>query len=311
VNAQRFEADAVLLIGFGGPTRPEEIRPFIEHVLRGRRVPPGRIEEVAHHYELIGGRSPLNDHTEAQRAALASQLAQRTAAALPVHMGMWHAAPFLVDVLRGLADAGVHKLLGVFAAAFYDQATLQRYGSAIDEALASLADPRLQIRYVDTPEHHPGFIAANVEHVRTALAQLPAALRGDARVLFTAHSIPSALGHSSGYVACFESAARRIAGELGFRDYRCVYQSRSGSPHEPWLEPDVCDALKQESERGQRAVVLAPIGFVCDHVEVLYDLDIEAKQLANSLNIALTRAATVGVHPRYIEAVADSVQRAL
>jgi ferrochelatase len=298
--------DAALLIAFGGPTKPDEIRPFLEHVLRGRPVPPGRLEEVAHHYERIGGRSPLNDHTERQRSALEAELAQR-GAALPVQMGMWHARPFLRDVLGELAGRGVRRIAGVVMASFYDSSTLERYRAVIDEALAEIAQPGLRVDYVRGPESHDGFIRANVEHIRAARGQLPQAERADARLLFTAHSVPSAVGASSGYVASFESVAQHCAQALGGSDYRCVYQSRSGSPREPWLEPDVCAALREEAARGTRAVILAPIGFVCDHVEVLYDLDVEAADVAHELGIQLARAATCSVHPAYIAALADAV----
>jgi ferrochelatase len=298
--------DAVLLIAFGGPTKPEEIRPFLEHVLRGRPVPPGRLEEVAHHYERIGGRSPLNDHTERQRSALEALLAQR-GAALPVQMGMWHARPFLRDVLRELAARGVRRIAGVVMASFHDHATLERYRAVVDEALAEIAQPGLRVDYVRGPESHEGFIRANVEHIQAARAQLPEADRAAARLLFTAHSVPSAVGASSGYVASFESVAQRCAQQLGGSDYRCVYQSRSGSPREPWLEPDVCVALREEAARGTRAVILAPIGFVCDHVEVLYDLDVEAADVGRELGIQLARASTCSAHPAYITALADAV----
>jgi ferrochelatase len=297
--------DAVLLIAFGGPTRAEEIRPFLEHVLRGRPVPPGRIEEVAHHYELIGGRSPLNDHTENQRVALQARLAA-DGLGVPVVMGMWHAKPWLHDVLRELARQGARRIAGVVMASFYDQTTLQRYAAVIDEAIAEIAEPGLRVEYVQGPEAHPGFIAANVSHIRAVRSQLPDP--ESARLLFTAHSVPTAVGVSSGYVNSYETTAQRIATELGVRDARCVYQSRSGSPREPWLEPDVCLALREEAANGASAVVLAPIGFVCDHVEVLYDLDIEAVQVARELGLDLARAATVGTHPAYIETLSDSVR---
>jgi ferrochelatase len=307
VSAAAF--DAVLMIAFGGPTRPEEIRPFLEHVLRGRPVPPGRIDEVAHHYEIIGGRSPLNDHTEQQRAALAARLAQR-GAALPVRMGMWHAQPFVLEVLRELAQQGARRIAGLVMASFHDRTTMQRYRDVVDQALTEIAQPGLQVEYLRGPERHPGFIAANVEHILAARARLPEDQRAAARLLFTAHSVPTAVGQSSGYVASFEATAARIARELAVAEARCVYQSRSGSARDPWLGPDVRDALREEAAGGTRAVIVAPIGFVCDHVEVLYDLDVEASRLARELGLAFTRASTVALHPAYIEALADSVLHA-
>jgi ferrochelatase len=302
-----FNFDAVLLIGFGGPTGPDEIRPFLEHVLRGRPVAPGRIDAVAHHYELIGGRSPFNALTEQQRAALEARLAE-VGNPVPVAMGMWHVRPFVHDVLRELAERGMRRIAGVVMAAFYDRVTLQRYVAIVDEALRALAIADLEVQYISSPERQVGFIAANVEHIRTARARLPEPLRRKARLLFTAHSVPTAVGENSGYVASFEAAAQRIAGELEIADYRCVYQSRSGAPSDPWLAPDVCDAVREEVVDGAQALVLAPIGFVCDHVEVLYDLDIEAAQLAQTLGVPLVRAATVGTHPKYIDALANSLR---
>lgn len=298
--------DAVLLIAFGGPTRPEEVRPFLEHVLRGRTVPAGRIEEVAHHYEVIGGRSPLNDYTAQQRAALEARLVER-GAPMPVRMGMWHAQPFLLEALRELAKQGARSVAGLVMASFHDQTTMQRYRDVVSEALTELAEPGLRVEYVRGPERHPGFITANAEHIRAARQRLPAEQRELARLLFTAHSVPTAVGLSSGYVASFEATAGRIAHELDVSDARCVYQSRSGSPREPWLEPDICDALREEAANGSRALILAPIGFVCDHVEVLYDLDVEAAAVARELGVTIARASTVGLHPAYIAALADSL----
>jgi ferrochelatase len=300
MSAAQF--DAVLMVGFGGPERQEQIRPFLAHVLKGRPVPPQRIEEVAHHYEIIGGRSPFNALTELQRSALQQLLAAR-GVELPVHAGMWHAQPFCRDVLRAMVERGARKIVVVITAAFYDRATVQRYAAVVEEARSALNLPGLTITYIRSPELHPGFCSANAARIRSALADVPEG----ARLLFTAHSVPTAVGASSGYVASFEGAAARIAAAIGVSDYRCVYQSRSGGPHDSWLEPDVCAALRTEAGSGTRAVVLAPIGFVCDHVEVLYDLDIEAAALAQALGLQVARAATVGDHPSYIAALADQI----
>jgi ferrochelatase len=300
MSAAKF--DAVLMVGFGGPERQEQIRPFLAHVLKGRPVPPQRIEEVAHHYEVIGGRSPFNALTEKQRSALQLLLAAR-GLELPVRAGMWHAEPFCHDVLRGLAERGARKIVVVITAAFYDRATVQRYSAVVEEARSALDRPDLTITYIRSPELHPAFCSANAARIRTALADVPEG----AKLMFTAHSVPTAVGASSGYVASFEGAAARIAAAIGVTDYRCVYQSRSGGPNDSWLEPDVCAALRAEAGSGTRAVVLAPIGFVCDHVEVLYDLDVEAAALAQALGIQLARAGTVGDHPDYIRALADQI----
>jgi ferrochelatase len=211
-------------------------------------------------------------------------------------------------VVRELAQHGVRELIVVIMAAFYDRSTVDRYAAVMSAAVQAAGVTDLTVRYVASPEQSEGFYRANTAQIRDAYQQLPAALRADAKLLFTAHSVPTAVGQSSGYVSSFETTARRVAEALGTTSYRCVYQSRSGSPRDPWLEPDVCAALREEAAQGGRALVLAPIGFVCDHVEVLYDLDIEAAQVARELGLSCARAKTVGTHPDYIDALASAVR---
>jgi protoporphyrin/coproporphyrin ferrochelatase len=298
--------DAILLIAFGGPEKPEDIRPFLRHVLAGRPVPPNRIEEVAHHYEVIGGRSPLNQLTAQQAAALAEQLATR-GCAIPIALGMWHARPYIADTLQRLAAKGARRILGVVMAAFHDSATLDRYRGAVDAGIAALGLPEFTLQYAASPETLPGFARANADSIRTAFARVPAGLSSGARLVFTAHSVPVNVGEQSGYVARYQTAAQRIALELGAGDYRLAYQSRSGNPRDPWLEPDIGEVIRTEAGSGARALVVAPIGFVCDHVEVLYDLDVEAAQIAKSAGVHFERASAVNSHPEYIAAVAQTV----
>lgn len=299
---------AVLLIAFGGPERPEEIRPFLRHVLAGRSVAPSRLEEVAHHYEAIGGRSPLNELTRAQGAALSARLAA-LGVTLPVELGMWHAPPFIADALRGMAKAGVRRVIAVVMAALHDGTTLARYRAAVDAGLCDL--PELEVIYADSPERSDGFLSANADHIRAAFERLQPALAPEARLVFTAHSVPEPIGQASGYVERYTQAAQRIAQLLGVSDYRLAYQSRSGKPADPWLEPDIGAVVREEAAQGRRALVLAPIGFVSDHVEVLYDLDVEAAQIAATLGVALVRAQTVTTHARYIDALAHAVSARL
>jgi protoporphyrin/coproporphyrin ferrochelatase len=298
--------DAILMIAFGGPEKPEDIRPFLRHVLAGRPVPPNRIEEVAHHYEAIGGRSPLNELTAQQASALRDQLAAR-GRDLPIELGMWHAAPFIADTLQRLAATGVRRVLGVVMAAFHDSSTLERYKGAVTAGIAALGLPDFSLQYADSPEALPGFAKANAASVRAAFARVPAELRGEARLVFTAHSVPVSVGEQSGYVARYQAAAQRIASELGTAEYRLAYQSRSGNPRDPWLEPDIGEVVRAEAASGARALVVAPIGFVCDHVEVLYDLDVEAANIAREVGVHLERASAVNSHPEYIGAVAQTV----
>lgn len=301
-----MNADAIMLIAFGGPERPEEIRPFLRHVLQGRPVPPQRIEEVAHHYEVIGGRSPINDLTRQQGAALAAALAAR-GCTLPIELGMWHAAPFIADTLKRLAANGARRVIGVVMASFHDRATLSRYAGAVDHAIATLTLPDFSFRYAGSPETLPGFTEASTDAIRAAFERVPAELRQDALLVFTAHSVPETIGRESGYVARYEAAAEKIARAAGVSEFRLAYQSRSGNPTDAWLEPDIGKVVRAEAASGRRALVVAPIGFVCDHVEVLYDLDVEAQQIAGEVGIVISRAGTVTTHPAYIEALAQTV----
>ena len=301
--------DAVLLVAFGGPLGPADVRPFLANVLRGRRVSPERVEEVAHHYDLFGGVSPLTDLTMRQARALEDVLTSR-GISIPVRVGMrnWH--PYLADTLAELSRAGVRRVIGVLAAAQRSYSGCLQYKENVRDAQAQLRTsevPAPDVVYVGDWYEHPGFIEANVDHVRTAFAKLPEALRSRARLVFTAHSIPVPMAERYPYVAQLQATARRVANAAGCSDWALVYQSRSGRPGDPWLEPDVCDYLRAERDKGLDAAVLCPVGFLCDHVEVLYDLDVEAAQACRESGIAMVRAEAVNVHPRFIDALADAV----
>jgi ferrochelatase len=301
--------DAVLLVAFGGPQAPEDVRPFLANVLRGRRVAPERIEEVAHHYERFGGVSPLTELTMRQAAELATRL-QARGVPLPVHVGMrnWH--PFLADALAVMSAQGNRRVVGVLAAAQRSYSGCLQYKENVRDARATLrsqAAHDIDVTYVADWHEHPGFIEANADHLRQALGQLPAAVRDTARVVFTAHSIPSSMAARYPYEAQLRSTARLVAAAADRTDWSLVFQSRSGRPEDPWLEPDVSDYLRQEHQKGLSAVVLSPIGFLCDHVEVLYDLDVEAAAVCAELGLPMRRAAAVNAHPRFIDALADAV----
>jgi ferrochelatase len=299
--------DAVLVIGFGGPESMDEVRPFLQRVLSGRPVPAERFEEVVHHYQVIGGRSPLNEITRRQARALEAALREQSPA-LRVAVGMRNSAPFLVDTLRELAAAGARRVLGVIMAAHESPASHGRYREAVDAALRELGAGAPEVEYTAGFHAHPGFIAANVERARAALSALTPEQRAAADLVFTAHSIPTAM--ASTYVEQLRESAALAAQALGFAQHALVYQSRSGSPRDPWLEPDVNAFIRERAATGVRVHVLCPIGFVCDHVEVLYDLDIEAEQTARAAGVTLARAQTVNDHPAFIGALADRVREA-
>ncbi len=300
--------DSVLLIAFGGPTAPHEIRPFLEVVTRGRRIPPARLEEVAHHYEQMpGGRSPLTELTEAQARALAAALVVE-GPPLPVFVGMRNWRPWLRDTLAVMTARGHRRALGVILSPLRTEASWERYMA--DVAGARAATPNApDVVFAPAWFDHPGFVEAVADRSRQAFAQVPVAARADTPLVFTAHSVPVAMAAASPYVADFTAASREVASRLGHGRWSLAYQSRSGSPGEPWLEPDVNDVVRALGREGARHVVLAPIGFVCDHVEVLYDLDVEARATARAAGLALHRAHAANDHPAFIAALAEIVRR--
>jgi ferrochelatase len=312
--------DAVLVIAFGGPQSPADIRPFLENVLRGRRVAPGRIDEVAHHYEVVGGRSPITELTERQAEGLAARLAQ-SGHPLPVFVGMrnWH--PYLADTLAAMSRAGIRRAVGVIAAAHRSYSSCTQYRENVADARAALARqglPDVEVSYVTDWFDHPSFVAANADRILTALRGWPPSLRDRARIVFTAHSIPETMAARYPYRAQFMESARLVHADL-VRDaaaadparqdagYATVYQSRSGRPEDPWLGPDICEYLRDAHAKGLEAAVLAPIGFLCDHVEVLFDLDVEAAAVCREIGLPMLRAQAVNDHPLFIEALTDAV----
>jgi ferrochelatase len=300
--------DSVLLIAFGGPERSEDIRPFLEIVTAGRRIPAERLEEVAHHYELIGGRSPLNDLTRRQADALGRALAEERIA-LPVHVGMrnWH--PFLHEALAEMKDAGHRRALGIILSSLQTEASWERYAADVAAARDKVGDGAPEVVFAPAWSGHPLFIAAMAERVDEALSCVPPVRRGAATVVFTAHSVPVAMASGSPYAAQLEAAARSIAEQLDHSRWSVAYQSRSGSPRDPWLEPDIGAAIRDLARGGAADVVVAPIGFVCDHVEVLYDLDVEARAVAAEAGLGFHRAAAANDHPAFIAMLVDLVRQ--
>ncbi|MFO0646797.1 MAG: ferrochelatase [Polyangiales bacterium] len=304
--------DAVLVVSFGGPQGLDDIRPFLANVLRGRRVSPERLEEVAHHYEFFGGVSPITELTMRQAAALSERL-QRFGPALPVYVGMRNWKPFLADTLAEMSAAGVRRAIGLITAAQKTYSSCGQYKQNVADARKELARRGLadvEVTFVDDWNTHAGFIAANAARVADALAKLPAEVRDAATVVFTAHSIPTSMATASVYERNFEDAARAVMALLRRpSDWALTYQSRSGRPEDPWLTPDVNDFLKAEHAKGElRAVVLCPIGFLCDHVEVLWDLDREAVDTCNALGLPVARAKAVNDHPLFADLMADVVR---
>lgn len=299
--------DAILLIAFGGPACPEEIRPFLERVTKGMAIPPQRFEEVAHHYEVVGGRSPLNEITLRQAKALQRELNDR----LPVYIGMRNAKPFFSETLKQMAGDGVERALGFILSSHRTEASWERYQKNIAQARTELAGAAPTVDYCDGWHEHPLFIQSWAELIQAEFNRIDADRRKNTPVIFTAHSLPTAMAAGSPYAEQVMSSARLIAERLDHKFWSLAFQSRSGRPSDPWLEPDIAQAIRDCAARGARQIVVAPIGFVCDHVEVLYDLDIEAKKIAEDLGVSLFRAGCPNDHPTFIRMIADVVNQTI
>jgi ferrochelatase len=293
--------DAILIVGFGGPEKPDDVMPFLENVTRGRNIPRARLEEVAGHYLHFGGASPINDQVRALIDALKPEL-ERHGVNLPVYWGNrnWH--PLLTDTVRAMTEAGVKRALAVVLAAYSSYSSCRQYLEDIVRARAAAGAGAPAVDKARVFYNHPEFIAASADRLRDALQSLPADLRDAARVAFTAHSIPTPMAAACDYESQLAETCRLVAAAAGVAPdrWRLVYQSRSGRPSDPWLGPDILEHLDALKAEGAPAVVVHPVGFLSDHVEVLFDLDEEAKHRCESLGLPMARAATVGTHPKVV-----------
>lgn len=302
--------DALLVVSFGGPEGMDEVMPFLDNVLRGRNVPEERKREVAHHYEMFGGVSPINQQNRELIAALRREL-DAHGLRLPIYWGNrnWH--PLLPDTLRQMARDGVRRALAFVTSAYSSYSGCRQYRENIQQAQLEVGPEAPRIDKIRVFYNHPDFIAANVDRVREALNQIAEERRSAAALTFTAHSIPMSMAECCAYEAQLLETCRLVAGSLNHADWRLVYQSRSGPPTQKWLEPDVCDHLRELKEVGKTDVVIAPIGFISDHMEILYDLDTEARAVADELGLNMVRARTVGTHPAFIRMIRELIMERL
>jgi ferrochelatase len=302
--------DALLLVSFGGPEQPDDVVPFLENVTRGRGIPRERLEQVGEHYFRFGGRSPINDQNRAFLAALRADLAEH-GIELPVYWGNRNWDPYLTDAVAEMTRDGVTRAACFVTSAYSSWSGCRQYRENLFDAVAAVPGAPV----LDKLRHyfnHPGFVEPVVDATEAALAALPDDVRDGARVVFVTHSIPTAMDDSSGppeagghaYVAQHRDVAAVVAERVG-HDHDLVYCSRSGSPRTPWLEPDVNDHLERLAAEGVPAAVLVPVGFVSDHMEVVYDLDTEALATAERVGIPARRAATPGDDARFVAAVRD------
>lgn len=299
--------DAILIMSFGGPEGMDDVMPFLDNVLRGKNVPEERKREVAHHYERFDGVSPINAQNRQLQAALEIEL-ERRGIALPIYLANrnWH--PFVADVVRRMQADGVRHFLSLVTSGFSCYSGCRQYREDIGRALAALGAPAPTSDKIRVWYNHPLFIDVWARHWKQAFARLPDAARARVITLFTAHSIPAAMAAGCAYERQLREASRLTAEVAGISAWQLVYQSRSGPPSQPWLEPDVGDAIRAAREAGATAVILAPIGFISDHMEVLYDLDHEAKELAQELGLPLVRASTPGTHPLFVQMLGELIQ---
>jgi protoporphyrin/coproporphyrin ferrochelatase len=310
--------DALVLLSFGGPERPEDVVPFLENVTRGRGIPRERLEQVGEHYFAFGGRSPINDQNTALLGALRAELARR-GADLPVVWGNRNWDPYLTDALREAHEAGARRVLVLTTSAYASYSGCRQYREDVAASLLELAAEGRAL-HADKVRHyfnHPGFVAANTDAVLAALEELPPQARGDVRLVFVTHSIPATMAQAAGpgggaYEAQHAAVVQEVASAVAARTGRAlpaslVYCSRSGPPTQPWLEPDVNDHLRDLAAAGATGVVVAPVGFVSDHMEVKFDLDTEAAETAAELGLPMARAATAGTAQAFVQGLVDLV----
>jgi len=299
--------DALLVVSFGGPESREDVIPFLENVLRGRNIPRERMLAVAEHYYHFDGKSPINQQTRELISALEAELTEH-GPKLPVYWGNrnWH--PMLADTLRQMQQDGIRRALAFVTSAFSSYSGCRQYREDISRAQSEIGPDAPQIDKLRAFFNHPGFIDATEARLLDALREIPASVKHNIQVVYTAHSIPISMANTCDYVRQLEEVRRLVSGRLGISNDALVYQSRSGAPGQPWLEPDILDYLRAVKERNlASAVALAPISFISDHMEVLYDLDIEARHLCDSLPLPMVRAKTVGVHPKFVAMIRDLI----
>jgi ferrochelatase len=284
----------------------DEVMPFLENVLRGRNVPLERMRAVAHHYEMFDGVSPINSQNRTLIATLEKEL-EANGPRLPVYWGNrnWH--PMLADALRQMKADGIKNALAFFTSAYSSYSGCRQYREDIMRARDEVGAGTPQVEKLRAFYNHPGFIEPNVENIRAAINQIPEERRERVQIAFTAHSIPLSMAENCSYQAQLLETCRLVAAGASHARWRLVFQSRSGPPAQPWLEPDICDYLRELKEAGTEDVVIAPIGFISDHMEVIYDLDTEARALCGKIGMNMVRASTVGAHPTFVKMIRELI----
>ena len=284
----------------------EDVMPFLDNVLRGKNVPEERKKQVAHHYEIFGGVSPINAQNRELKILLEQKLKEENVD-LPVFWGNRNWKPYFKDALLEMKQKGIKRALGYITSAFGSYSGCRQYLENIEQVRKEIVDAP-EIQRLPLFYNHPHFIQANVEHIQAQMDQIPGQ---DFHLAFTAHSIPTSMSQNSPYLSQLQEACRLVSQKLNIQNWKLVFQSRSGPPTMPWLEPDICDHLEELARQGTKHVIVSPIGFVSDHMEVIYDLDVEAKKKSQELGIAMHRASAAGSHPLMIQMIVDQVKEQL
>lgn len=299
--------DAILIASFGGPESPDDVMSFLENVLRGKNVPRERMLEVAQHYYRFDGKSPINDQNRQLIVALKAELAEH-GPRLPIYWGNrnWH--PMFADTLQTMKEDGVQRALAFVTSAYSSYSGCRQYREDIARAQKAVGEGAPIVDKIRVFHNHPGFIEAAADRVAESLGSIPQDRREAAHLIYCAHSIPTAMAQGCDYEKQLEETCRLVSEKLGRKKWRLVYQSRSGPPSQPWLNPDILDCLREIKELGESSdVVIAPIGFVSDHMEIIFDLDTEARELCTELGLHMVRAKTVGTHPRFIRMIRELI----
>ncbi|MBC7795904.1 MAG: ferrochelatase [Pyrinomonadaceae bacterium] len=296
--------EAILFVSFGAPEKHSDVMPFLRNVVKGRGVPDERLLEVAENYELFGGKSPLTEQNREIIEKLKASLAEN-GVDLPVYFGNRNWNPFLSEAMSEMKRDNVKNAVAFVTSAYSSYSGCRQYREDVEKAKLEADFTELETYKLPVFYHKPLFIEANAEHLQNELDKIPSERRKDAQVIFTAHSIPLSMSANCNYLEQLTETCRRVAETVGHENYQLAFQSRSGSPQVPWLEPDVNDALR-ELENVQD-VVIHPIGFLSDHIEVMYDLDTQAKATAHDLNMNFYRVKTVGTNPKFIKVITDSI----
>lgn len=301
--------DALLIVSFGGPEGMDDVMPFLDNVLAGKNVPEERKKEVAHHYEMFGGVSPINAQNRELKILVEKKLKEK-GIELPVFWGNRNWNPYIKDAVLEMKQAGVRNALAYVTSAFGSYSGCRQYVENIEVARAQIGDAP-QISKLRAFFNHPTFIQIHVERIRDELKKLSSEEISNTHIAFTAHSIPTMMSAKAPYLDQLNEACRLVAQELRVSNWKLVFQSRSGPPTMPWLEPDINDHLKELAAKNVKSVIVSPIGFVSDHMEVMFDLDVEAKKTSEDLGVKMLRAKSPGNHPLFVEMIVELIQERL